>query len=168
MLEFARPEFLWALPAVGLPVLIHLLSRRSYRLVPWAAMQYLAVAERRTRRCMRWQHVLLLALRTAAVLLLILAFARPYLARPLPGLLGDGAGGGRMVLMLDDSASMSQRVGGASAFERAKRFCLSAAERIADGGTALSVCAASQAEAVFSAPRFRGEDLAVLDRKSVV
>ena len=165
MLEFARPEFLWALPAVGLPVLIHLLSRRSYRRVPWAAMQYLAIAERRTRRRMRWQHVLLLVLRTAAVLLLIMAFARPYLARPLPGLLGDGAGGGRMVLMLDDSASMSQRVGGVSAFERAKSFCLSAAERVADRGTALSVHVANRADAVYSSPRLRRDDLAALEAR---
>ena len=49
MVEFAHPALLWALPAAALPVLIHLLNRRRYRRVPWAAMAHLLTAEHRSR-----------------------------------------------------------------------------------------------------------------------
>ncbi len=57
--------------AVGLPLLVHLLSRRRYQVVPWAAIRFLLAAERKHhRRIDRW---LLLACRIATLLLLLLA-----------------------------------------------------------------------------------------------
>ncbi|MHC4481029.1 MAG: BatA domain-containing protein, partial [Planctomycetota bacterium] len=55
MLEFARPGFLYALPLALIPLLIHLLHRRRYRRVRWAAMRFLMRAERRSRRRIRLQ-----------------------------------------------------------------------------------------------------------------
>ena len=120
MVEFVHPGVLWALPAAALPVLIHLLNRRRYRRVPWAAMAHLMAAERHSRRRVRVQNALVLMLRTAAVALLVLLFARPGLARRLPGL--NGPDGSRAVLLLDDSASMERVHEGASAFKRAAEF----------------------------------------------
>jgi len=90
MVEFAHPALLWALPAAALPVLIHLLNRRRYRRVPWAAMAHLLTAEHRSRRRVRVQNVLVLALRAAAVALLVLLFARPAVAGRRPA--GTAAG----------------------------------------------------------------------------
>ena len=56
-----------ALAAVGIPVLIHLLFRRRYRIVPWAAIRFLLVAERRHHR--RLEQWLLMLLRVMALLL---------------------------------------------------------------------------------------------------
>jgi hypothetical protein len=36
-----------AVVAVGVPLLVHLLFRKRYQIVPWAAMRFLVVAERR-------------------------------------------------------------------------------------------------------------------------
>ncbi len=63
--------------AVG-PVVIHLLNRRRYRTVEWGAMAFLKKAMHRTRRALRLRDLLLLALRTAALLLFGLALARPF------------------------------------------------------------------------------------------
>ena len=42
MIEFVHPAFLWALPAVSLPVLIQLLNRLRYRRVAWAVKDQIA------------------------------------------------------------------------------------------------------------------------------
>jgi len=114
--NFLRPEFLWALPLVGLPVLIHLLNRQRFRRVDFAAMEFLRRALRRTRRRLFLEDLLLLALRTLAVLLLILALARPGVD---PGALLAGRPAQGEVVVLDASLSMNHRSGGSSAFERA-------------------------------------------------
>lgn len=62
-----------AAAAVGLPVLIHLLFRKRYQVVPWAAIRFLLVAERKHRR--RIDQWLLLALRMLCLLLPLVAMA---------------------------------------------------------------------------------------------
>src|SRR5260370_17688626 len=61
--------------AVAVPIIIHLLNRRRYRVVVWAAMRFLLAAERKNAKKMRIEQLLLLAVRTALVLLLVLGMA---------------------------------------------------------------------------------------------
>jgi hypothetical protein len=60
-----------AAATVGLPLLVHLLFRKRYQVVPWAAVRFLLAAERRHRR--RIDQWLLLSLRALALLLPLLA-----------------------------------------------------------------------------------------------
>jgi len=115
--SFLRPEFLWALPLVAVPILIHLLNRRRFQRVEFGAMEFLRRALRRTRRRLLLEDLLLLLLRTFAVLFLILALARPG-AEAGTVLAGRPARG--EVVVLDASLSMDHRSGGSSAFERAR------------------------------------------------
>ncbi len=62
-----------------MPVVIHLLNRRKYREVPWAAMRFLLAAIRKNRRRLRIEQWLLLAIRTLVVLLVVSAMAKPFL-----------------------------------------------------------------------------------------
>ena len=39
--------------AVSVPIIIHLLNRKRYRIVPWAAMRFLLAAQRKTSRKVR-------------------------------------------------------------------------------------------------------------------
>src|SRR5262245_27037201 len=64
--------------AAAAPLVIHLLNRRRYRIVPWGAMELLREAIVRNRRMMQLRDLLLLALRTLCVLLFALALARPF------------------------------------------------------------------------------------------
>ncbi|MCA9245597.1 MAG: BatA domain-containing protein, partial [Planctomycetales bacterium] len=66
-----------AIAAAG-PVLIHLMNRRRFRVVEWAAMDFLREAMQRNRKILRLRDLLLLILRTAVVLLFGLALARPF------------------------------------------------------------------------------------------
>ncbi|MEX0585881.1 MAG: BatA domain-containing protein, partial [Pirellulales bacterium] len=65
-----------AVAAAG-PVVIHLLNRRRFRVVHWAAMDFLREAVRRSRRILELRDLVLLAVRTLAVWLFGLALARP-------------------------------------------------------------------------------------------
>lgn len=81
MLQFL-PGYAWfaiagAAAATG-PVVIHLLNRRRFRVVRWGAMDFLREAIRRNRRILELRDLLLLVLRTLAVLLFGLALARPF------------------------------------------------------------------------------------------
>jgi hypothetical protein len=101
-LSFLNPGFLWALPAVSIPLLIHFLSRRRIPETPFPTVQFLRALEPREIRRIRLRELLLLLLRTLAVLLLVLAFARPSL-EPRGAVIHAAASVG---ILLDDSESM--------------------------------------------------------------
>src|SRR5260370_34246587 len=66
---------LTAVGAASIPIIIHLLNRKRFRVVPWAAMRFLLAAQKRTVRKLRVEQWLLLAVRTLLILLLIAAMA---------------------------------------------------------------------------------------------
>ncbi|MGE0481987.1 MAG: BatA domain-containing protein [Phycisphaerae bacterium] len=108
---FVNPALLAGIILVALPIIIHLLSRRRFRRVPWAATRFLLEAEKENRRRVRFEQWLLLALRCLALLLLALLVARPFVE---PGLLASLLGGRTHVqrfIVLDDSASLGYRAG---------------------------------------------------------
>src|SRR5260221_13429517 len=82
---------LTAVGAASIPIIIHLLNRKRFRIVPWAAMRFLLAAQKRTVRKLRIEQWLLLAIRTLLILLLILAMVsvlpwlEPIWNRILPG-----------------------------------------------------------------------------------
>jgi hypothetical protein len=95
--------------AVASPILIHLLSRRRYRRIQWAAMSFLLEARKQNRRRIRLQQWILLALRCLAVLLIAAAVARPFVSTASLGGLLAGRGKTEHLLLLDDSYSMGYR-----------------------------------------------------------
>ena len=105
-LPFANSAMLlWGL-AAALPIIIHLLSKRKYREMTWAAMEFLLAALRKNARRIRIEQLLLLLIRVAILLLLALALADPLwsLFPSLGSVAGAGghdafrAGAGRLVL----------------------------------------------------------------------
>ena len=62
------------------PILIHLLNKRKFKIVDWAAMDFLLDADKKNRRRIRLENlILLLSLRCLAVLLIGLLLARPFI-----------------------------------------------------------------------------------------
>src|SRR5215510_15312673 len=61
--------------AVSIPVIIHLLNRKRFRIVTWAAMKFLLAAQKQNTRRMRLEQIILLAVRVLILLLVILAMA---------------------------------------------------------------------------------------------
>src|ERR1700743_1771050 len=74
---FGSPLMLWGLALGGAPILIHLLHRRRYVEVPWAAMRFLIAATKKQSKRLRLEQILLLIVRTMIVLLVAGALARP-------------------------------------------------------------------------------------------
>ncbi len=77
-MSFITSGFLIALVAAAGPTVIHLLNRRRFRTVDWAAMEFHSSAIRRSKRICELRDILLLLLRTLAVLLFVLAMAQPF------------------------------------------------------------------------------------------
>lgn len=112
---FLNPLLLWALPLIAVPIVIHLLNRRRFDKRRWAAMEFLLRAMRLNRRRLQMEQWLILALRTLAVLLLVMLVARPKLTG---GVFGNDVG--HHVVCLDDSPSMAHRGGADDAMDRAR------------------------------------------------
>lgn len=119
------------LTAAAVPVVIHLWSRRRYREVPWAAMQYLLAALRRHQRRLLLEQWLLLAVRTLIIALVVLAVARPHLEHSVFAL----ATGERThrVLVIDGSFSMAYRPAEKSRFDLAKEWAARIVEQSPKG-----------------------------------
>src|SRR5262245_26607690 len=96
----------WAISAAA-PIIIHLWNQRRYRETTWAAMEFLLAAMRKNARRIRIEQLILLAVRTAILLLLAVALADPILSlfSSLGSALGVG-GSTHYVLVLDGSYSM--------------------------------------------------------------
>ncbi len=116
---FLAPAILLGLLAAALPWLIHLIGKRRATPVRFAAMQLLLRAERRIAARRRLREILLLIARTAIAAALPLIFARPFSER-VSDLPEESLGEQSAVIVLDDSASMSRRVGGDTLADRAR------------------------------------------------
>lgn len=79
-LSFLSPLFLIGAIAAAVPILLHLFHRKTEVVIDFPAVSLLKRAPVQQHRRRRLRELLLLALRVAALLLLALSFARPYLA----------------------------------------------------------------------------------------
>src|SRR3984957_5325331 len=107
-MAFLAPYMLWGALAAGIPIALHLFYRSRYRTVPWAAMKFLLASIEQTSRRLRFQEMLLLAMRVLLLLLLALALARPSGSSAGRGARGDAVDA---VLVIDNSLSMGARAG---------------------------------------------------------
>ncbi|MEK6249480.1 MAG: BatA domain-containing protein, partial [Planctomycetales bacterium] len=117
---FVTPALFWggSLLIAG-PILIHLLNKRQFRVLDWAAMDFLFEANKSNRRRIRLEDLLLLLLRCLAVILIALLVARPFFqSRGL----GDSLNAYSRLVVLDDSYSMTARNGGRSVLDQAKQL----------------------------------------------
>lgn len=106
------------LAAAG-PVVIHLLNRRRFKVIDWAAMDFLLEALQRNRKMLQLRDLLLLLLRTAALALFGLALARPYFASS-SGVASPNAPV-HAILVMDNSLSMGhEKLGGSTLLDEAR------------------------------------------------
>ncbi len=100
---FFTPWFLAGAVAVGLPVWLHLLRKHKTTPLPFSSLMFF---ERRTQSSIkhrRLRYLLLFAARALLVLLLVVAFAHPYMRRTV---LASKRSGEVTVLAVDNSLSM--------------------------------------------------------------
>ncbi|HUU60627.1 MAG TPA: BatA domain-containing protein [Phycisphaerae bacterium] len=118
-MPFIHPAILWTgLGAVSVPILIHLLNRRRFRLRDWAAMKFLLESVRKNRRRLRIEELILLAIRCLLIVLLAMALARLTGCAAMD-ILPTGRRSQTVVYVLDDSYSMGQKLGNTTVFSAA-------------------------------------------------
>lgn len=118
-MSFLSPILLSGLVLASVPIIIHLLNRRRFRIVDWAPMKYLKLTIKTNRRRMRIEQLFLLAVRTLVVIVLILAIARPMLSATGMGSWLGARGRTARLIVIDDSLSM-----GYQAADRRPAFAL--------------------------------------------
>lgn len=115
-MNFLAPWALLLSVVAAVPLLLHLLRRRTGERVEFPALRYLLRAEREHAREVRLRNLLLLLVRIALVLAIAAALARPI--GPLPGV---GHPPTAVAILLDNSASTAAVVGGSTLLEQEKR-----------------------------------------------
>src|SRR5439155_21980354 len=128
---FLNPFMLLGMTAIGIPILIHLLNRRKFERVAWAAMRFLQISVEQNQRRIRVEDILLLMLRCLLLVLLALALARPVLRSVAADVLGVTKV--TAVVVLDNSYSMSQSDGVESRFESAKTAAVDVIKNLPTG-----------------------------------
>ena len=124
---------LWGLGAVAVPIIIHLLNRRKFRKVTWAAMKFVKLSIDQNQRRMKLEDLILLLLRCAMLALLALALARPVMRDSDSSFMGRS--GLTSVLVLDNSFSMGLGDGESTRFERAKAACTNILDSLPAGSS---------------------------------
>lgn len=161
-MAFLAPLFLLGLATLAVPILIHLVQREHRNLVEFPSLMFLQRIPYESVKRRRIRNWLLLAVRLAALALIVAAFARPFLQRPQ--LAAAAATGAREVVVLID-ASYSMGYGDRWTQARA------AAQRVIEGlggdDRASIVLFASQPEVAIRATADRARLLAALDLASL-
>ena len=124
---FFAPLFLTGALAVALPIWLHRLQTQSSDRQPFSSAMLLETTEERVHLQKKLKYLVLLALRIALLLLIALAFAKPFIERP-PRLLTAGEAGPPLVLV-DTSASMSR----AGVFDQAQGVAIQAIGDVPSG-----------------------------------
>jgi hypothetical protein len=104
---FFTPWFLAGAVAVGLPVWLHLLKKHKTTPLPFSSLMFFERRIQSSIKHRRLRYLVLFALRTALILLIVLAFAHPYVRQAVAPASRTGE---VTVLAIDNSLSM--RAGG--------------------------------------------------------
>src|SRR5436190_9013905 len=104
-MAFLAPLFFVALATFAIPVVIHLTQRERKQIVEFPSLMFLRKIPYQSVRRRRIRDWPLLAMRLAAILLIVLAFARPFFKRETVAL-ASSMGPREVVVLLDHSYSM--------------------------------------------------------------
>ena len=152
MPTFVNPLALWGLALASAPIIIHLLNRRRFKVVEWAAMEFLLASSRKNYRRIRIEQLLLLALRVLLIVVLVLLVARPVVRRQALGAVAEQR---RFVLLVvDTSMSMGYRDGSMASYDRALAFAEELMASLREGDTWALVAAVGRGRVAVQEPSF--------------
>lgn len=105
-MNFAFPQFLWALLALSIPIIIHLFNFRRTTKIFFSNNRLLKQIKEETTQKRKLKQYLVLASRLLFIFFLVLAFAQPFLPAK-----EQVSAARNIILYLDNSFSMSAQVG---------------------------------------------------------
>ena len=77
-MNFLYPQFLWALLAIAIPIIIHLFNFKKFKKVYFSDLRLLKEVEMETSKKSNLKHLLILLSRILAIAALVFAFAQPF------------------------------------------------------------------------------------------
>ncbi len=117
-MNFVYPGFLFALSAISIPIIIHLIQLRKYKRVYFSNTRFLQKIEQEQSKSNKLKNLLILLMRILSILFLVLAFAQPY----IPSSNGLSAGSVNYVsVYIDNSFSMDRQGTNGLLLDEAKR-----------------------------------------------
>ena len=105
-MSFITNIFLWLLPLISIPLIIHLLNRRKPVKVNFSSIYFLEVLKSDSIKKINILQWLLLIIRTLIILLIILMMSRPILKGYFPFMDIDPSSS-LSIILLDDSFSIN-------------------------------------------------------------
>ena len=99
------PFYIFGFLAIGIPIVLHLIKRTPQGRQMFSSLMFLTPSPPRLTRRSRLTNILLLLLRALALIILAIAFARPYFHWG-ENQTKDPTTGRRIIFLVDDSASM--------------------------------------------------------------
>lgn len=118
MINFINPWLLPALAAAAIPLILHLLSKRKVKVIPFSSLRFLSLLENKRIKYIRLYQLLLILIRTLFIVFLVLAFARPAWKSTQLG--SSSSARTTAVLLVDNSYSMEAFKGSHTLLELAK------------------------------------------------
>ena len=79
-MKYQNPEILYALFAVLVPIIIHLLNLRKYKNVYFSSIRFLKKISEEKKQKLKLKNILILISRILAITFLVLTFAQPYIS----------------------------------------------------------------------------------------
>lgn len=159
-MSFLTPLFLLGLAALAIPVLVHLTQRERKSVVAFPSLMFLKKIPYESVQKRRIRDWLLLAMRLAALALIVAAFARPFLRGSE---MAAAAGGAReIVVLLDRSYSM----GYGDSWPRAQRLAADAIASATPADRVSLVLFADHAEVVLRSTPDRSRVVAEINAAS--
>ena len=118
-MNFVYPQFLWALTALAIPIIIHLFNFRRYKTVLFSNVKFLQEVQQQTKSNSRLKNLLILLARLLAIAFLVLTFSQPIL---IDDAVKNKTGKNAVSIYLDNSYSMNSVGAEADLFNVGKQY----------------------------------------------
>ncbi|MBX0334435.1 BatA domain-containing protein [Pontibacter sp. HSC-14F20] len=102
-MAFLYPSFLWALAAISIPIVLHLIQLRRAKRIEFSNVKFIQVSKDLTASQRNLKELLILAARILFIIFLVLAFAQPFISASETERPTDSS---QVTIALDNSLSM--------------------------------------------------------------
>jgi hypothetical protein len=149
---FTNPALWIGALALAVPLIVHLLTRRSSRLLIFPTIRFIRKVQASQSAIFKLRHLLLMLVRTGFLALLLTAFLKPVLENNTLTAGDNPEAKHAVLIVLDASASMGHTGGGFSLFSRAKLATEKTLDGLRDNDLANLIVAAAVPSASFLEP----------------
>ena len=117
------PSSLLFLGVIGVPIIIHILSRLSVKKVDFSTIRFIKSLENSAIKSVKIKKLILLFLRIGIITALVLMISRPVTKGFMPGWISAELES-RLILVIDNSSSMSGKIKSMTLLESSKKAAL--------------------------------------------